>query len=110
MPLQWLGGMVGRHLPGSATSWLTQDSGASGTDNHGLGMAENGGDPVTSWTLNIHKVAVWVLDQTLQLVLPLFLSWLRLQQVSCKRHGCLLKVLESLTDVVGTTCTEDVTN
>jgi len=56
--------------PGSATSWLTQDSGASGTDNHGLGMAEHGGDPVTSWTLNIHKVAVWVLDQTLQLVLP----------------------------------------
>lgn len=34
---------------------------------HGLSMAENGGDLQTSGTLDVHEVAVWVLDQTLEL-------------------------------------------
>ena len=42
--------------PGSAPSWLTQDSGASGTDNHGLGMAEHGGDPATTRALHVHRI------------------------------------------------------
>jgi len=52
-------------------------------------MAEHGGDPVASWALHIHEIAVGVLHQALQLVLPLFLGGLRVQQISCKRHPSL---------------------
>ena len=65
--------------------------------------------PVASWALHIHEIAVRVLHQALQLVLPeiessllktlhdslyipLFLSGLRVQQISCKRHLSSLKV------------------
>jgi len=72
--------------PSSPSSGLAQDSRASGTHNHGLGMAEHGGDPVASWALHIHEIAVGMLNQALQLVLPFLLSWLRVQQISCKRH------------------------
>ena len=31
--------------PGSASGWLTEDSGTAGTDHHRLGVAEDCGDP-----------------------------------------------------------------
>ena len=48
--------------PGSASSWLTQDSGAASTNHHSLGLAEHSGDPVAARALHIHEVAVGVLD------------------------------------------------
>jgi hypothetical protein len=72
--------------PSSSTSGLTQNSGASCTNNYCLSMAEDCGNPVTSWALNIHEVAVGMLYQTLQLVLPFLFGWLRMEQVFSKRH------------------------
>ena len=75
--------------PGSAPGRLTEDSGTAGTHHHSLGVAEHGGDPdkryrglqpedqsqlsnspVTAGTLDVHEVAVRMLDQPLQLVFP----------------------------------------
>ena len=75
--------------PGSAPGRLTEDSGTAGTHHHSLGVTEHSGDPdnreggvveedycrllispVTARTLDVHEVAVGVLDQSLQLVFP----------------------------------------
>ena len=74
--------------PGPAPSRLTEDSGTAGTHHHSLGVTEHSGDPdreggvvegdycqllispVTARTLDVHEVAVGVLDQSLQLVFP----------------------------------------
>jgi len=72
--------------PSSSTSRLAKNCGTSGANYHGLGVAEHCGYPVASWTFDIHKVAVRVLNQTLQLVLPLLLMRLRVQQILSKRH------------------------
>jgi len=48
--------------PGSASSRLAQNCGASGTNNYSLGMAEHSCDPVATRALHIHEVAVRMLD------------------------------------------------
>jgi len=72
--------------PGSAPGWLAEDSGAAGTHDHSLSVTEHRGDPVTAGTLDVHEVAVGVLDQPFQLVLPLFLGREGVQQILSKRH------------------------
>jgi len=72
--------------PGPAAGGLAEDSGAASAHHHSLGMAEHCRDPVAAGALHIHEIGVGVLDQTLQLVLPLFLNWLRVQQILRERH------------------------
>jgi len=72
--------------PGSAPGRLTEDSGTAGTHHHSLGVTEHSGDPVTAGTLDVHEIAVGVLDQSLQLVFPLLLSREGVEQVFSKRH------------------------
>lgn len=43
--------------------------------------------PVTAGALDVHEVGVRVLDEPLQLVLPLLLMVQRVQQVLGQRHG-----------------------
>ena len=54
-------------------------------------MAENGGDLVTSWTLDVHEEGVWVLDKPLQLALANLLLGQGVQQVLGQRHLDCLK-------------------
>ena len=42
--------------------------------------------PVASGALDIHEVTVWMLDQSLQLVLPLFFMRKRMEQIFSQRH------------------------
>jgi len=72
--------------PGSASSWLAEDCGTSSTHDDCLGVAEDSGNPIAARTLDVHKVAVWMLDKPLELVLPLFFCWERMQQIFSQRH------------------------
>lgn len=44
-------------------------------------MAEHGGDLVAAWAAHIHEVAVWRLNETLQLVLLLLHLWVWVQEI-----------------------------
>ena len=44
-----------------------------------LSVREDGRNSVTSWTLDIHKIAIRVLDQPLLFVGPLLVLWARVQ-------------------------------
>jgi hypothetical protein len=72
--------------PGPAASGLAQDGGAASAHHHSLGVAEHCRDPVAAGALHVHEIGVGVLDQTLQLVLPLFFNGLRVQQILRERH------------------------
>jgi len=72
--------------PGAASSGLAEDSGTPGADHDSLCVTEDSGDPVTAGTLDVHEVAIGVLDQPLQLVLSLLLSREGVQQILSKRH------------------------
>ena len=47
-------------------------------------MAEDGGDLVAAGALDVHEVAVGVLDQALQLVLALLVLGAGMQEVFCE--------------------------
>jgi len=72
--------------PGSSSSGLAEDSGAPCAYYHCLGVTEDGGDSVTTGTLNVHEVAVWMLHEPFQLVPPLLFMLLGMQQILCEGH------------------------
>ena len=72
--------------PSSSSSGLTQNGRAASAHYDGLSVTENCGDLVASWALNIHEVGVGVLDQALQLMLPLLLDRLGVKKVFRERH------------------------
>lgn len=58
--------------PSASTSGLAEDGSTRPTKNNSLGVREDGGDVDASRALDIHKVAVGRLHETLQLVLACF--------------------------------------
>lgn len=69
------------HKTGLATSGVTEDLVTIGTGNHGLGVTEDSGNVKASLALDVHKVRVGTLHQTLLLVLDLFRGRQRVEQV-----------------------------
>lgn len=69
-------------------SWPTEDYRAACAGHHCLGMAEDGGDPVTPHAFNIHEVRVWILHQPLLLMLPPLLCKTWVHQILSQRHFC----------------------
>jgi len=72
--------------PSSSSGGLAEDSGATSAHNNRLSVAEYGCDLVAPGALHIHEVGVGVLDQALQLMFPLFLMGLGVEQISGERH------------------------
>ena len=69
-----------------APGGLAQDRGASDAEDDGLGVAEDGRDLVAAGALDVHEEGVGVLDQPLQLVLPLLILGTRVQEVFGEGH------------------------
>merc|ERR1719462_492461 len=95
--------------PCPAPSGLAEHGGTSRADNDCLRVREHRGDPVAARTFHIHEVGVWVLNQALQLVLPLLVLGQRQQQLLGKRHleisSCLPPLLMLLLDQLVANCT-----
>ena len=72
--------------PGTTSGGLAEDCGAPSAHHNCLGGAEHSGDPVASGALDVHEEGVGVLDEPLQLVLPLLFMVQGVQQVLGKRH------------------------
>lgn len=64
-----------------ATGWSADNCTAAAAENNCLRVAENGRYLKASSTLDIHKIAVWSLNQPLQLMLLQLESLGRVQQV-----------------------------
>ena len=72
--------------PCPTSSGLAKDRGTASAHHNRLGNAEHGGDPVAAGALDVHEEGVGVLDEPLQLVLPLLFMVQGVQQVLGKRH------------------------
>lgn len=67
---------------GTATSWVTQNGVTSGASDDSLSVAVDGGNLVTSLTLDVHEEGVGSLDEALLLVLKFLGNERRVQQIS----------------------------
>jgi hypothetical protein len=67
--------------PSSPSSGLTKYCGTTSTNNNCLGMTEHCSNLITAGTLDIHKIRIWMLHQSFQLVLPPRLMGLGVQQI-----------------------------
>lgn len=65
---------------------LTENSGASNTQNYRLCVAEDGGDFIASWAFYIHEVGIGALHQALLLVFPLLLFRRGMEEILSERH------------------------
>lgn len=57
----------------ATSSGLAQDGGASHALHHALGVREDGCDLQAARAFHVHEIGIWVLDQSLQLMLALLL-------------------------------------
>lgn len=67
-----------------ASSGLTQHSRATDTQHYCLSMAEDCGDLIASWTLDVHEIRIRALHEPLLLVPPSLLLRGGVQQVFCE--------------------------
>ena len=65
-----------------SSSWCAKDGAAVGASDHGLAVAEDGGDVEASLALDVHEIAVGRLNQSLELVLGLLELFGRVKQIN----------------------------
>jgi len=69
-----------------SSSWLAQNSRASGADDYGLCVGEDGGDCEAARALDVHEEGSGSWDEGLELVLACLRRWGWVEKIDCENH------------------------
>jgi hypothetical protein len=69
-----------------STGWLAQNGRASGADDYGLCVGEDGGDGEAARALDIHEEGSGSWDKGLKLVLACLRRWGWVEKIDCENH------------------------